>query len=321
MSSMQILFGSDPEFMLVDDKGQLHSAIEIVKGTKDAKIQLGDGIELFHDNVNAELNIKPGRNEDEVQANIALALDGLRKTVAPYYPVARASADFPANELDNDEARAFGCEPEFCAYELSVITAPEPPPTFRSAGGHIHLGADCESYPLRAPLEGPSDDQDSTKRDMARIEVIRMMDVFVGLASVMLDTDPTTAGRRKLYGKAGSHRPKSYGVEYRAPGNFWLRNPEMISLVYRLSMFVVDFVAHDGQRQWWADYANLVEGTTYNPDEVRRAIDETNVELAKRLIHELVLPNLPADLKLDMFDEIVEARGITTQHEIAHLTR
>ena len=84
----------------------------------------------------------------------------------------------------------------------------------RSCGGHLHIGFD------------------RAKNDMmARPHLVRILDLVAGVPSIIIDKDKD---RRKLYGKAGAHRPKMIeagdpydGVEYRTLSNFGslLRTP------------------------------------------------------------------------------------------------
>jgi hypothetical protein len=60
------------------------------------------------------------------------------------------------------------------------------------------------------------------------------MDLFHGIISVVLDNTPESVERRKLYGKAGCHRPTDYGIEYRALSNYWLKSPMLVSLMHSL---------------------------------------------------------------------------------------
>ena len=96
-------FGSDPEFMLEKD-GNLYSSINIVKGSKDARISK-NGHEFYYDNVMAECGIKPGKTKKEVLANFKEALQIYAGLVKPYKLLARASGDYPEQELKNKMAR------------------------------------------------------------------------------------------------------------------------------------------------------------------------------------------------------------------------
>ena len=62
-----------------------------------------------------------------------------------------------------------------------------------------------------------------------------MMDCFHGIISVLLDSSKSSARRKELYGKAGAHRPKDYGVEYRVLSNYWLKSPELVMLMESLT--------------------------------------------------------------------------------------
>lgn len=291
----RVMFGSDPELMLYDKENSLKSAIPIIKGTKEKKINLGNGNLCFYDNVLCEMNIKPGRSRDEVISNFSDCFHRLVKIVNPYRLVPQASAKYPEAECKHPDAKVFGCDPEYCAYEMCQVVPPSCEDTFRSGGGHIHLGATSETYPLLAPTT----ESDRADRDWGRIWVIRMMDLFVGIPSIFIDHDPTSAARRRLYGHAGTHRPKEeYGVEYRATSNFWLASPRILSLVYDLSMFAVNFVEEKRHEKMWQSES---ECTSYSIVELRKAINESNKELASKFMNEIVKPNLPSRLMNEIF--------------------
>ena len=72
--------------------------------------------------------------------------------------------------------------------------------------GHIHIG-----------FANPDD-------NMA-IDLVRYMDLYLGVPSVIMDSDLL---RKKVYGTAGRFRITSYGVEYRVLSNFWLASEELM---------------------------------------------------------------------------------------------
>lgn len=285
-----LTFGSDPEFMLYDRDGRLRSAIGIVKGTKENKVDLGNGCLAFPDNVLVEVNIPCGRDQEEVISNFGTCFQKLSNLVRPYRLNPQASAKYPDSEVKHPDAKVFGCDPEYCAYDLCQVQAPEATDSFRSGGGHIHLGYTSEAYPLMAPTDG----DERTDRDWGRVWVVRMLDLFLGIPSLFLDHDPTSAARRRLYGHAGTHRPKEeYGVEYRAVSNFWMHNPRILSLVYRLCEWTVNFVAERGHENMWKGIETC---TAYSTGDLRRAINETDKNLAGKFLETTVKKYLPASL-------------------------
>lgn len=251
---MNFKFGSDPEFMLVDLRGNYKSAIEVVRGTKEDKANLGNGHNAFYDNVLAEVNIRP-------EAGLAAVLDSfqdcfrrLSQHIGPKYKLRpQASHKYPAKECEHRDAKVFGCDPEFDAYELAPNQPPECKDTFRSGGGHIHLGRPgWEKYcPNLAEAEGrePEDGSNLLLIDpWSKVNVVRMLDLFLGVTSLYIDHDPTSAARRRLYGKAGSHRPTSYGVEYRSLSNFWLASPRLVEFMYETCSHVLSLMEpYDGK--------------------------------------------------------------------------
>jgi hypothetical protein len=118
-----------------------------------------------------------------------------------------SAASFPKEELLNPAALEFGCDPDFNAWTLACNPRPKAvDETLRSCGGHIHIGFDKE------------------KAD--EISVIKMMDMHLGVPSVLMDKDGDR--RRVLYGGPGAFRSKSYGVEYRTLSNFWIFDKRLI---------------------------------------------------------------------------------------------
>lgn len=231
-----LTFGSDPEFVIVDGNLAPKSAIKVFPGHgKESKIPIGDQA-IFYDNVLLEFNLRPARTLMEFNANFKECLIGASKILKKknLYLRTRASLNFPALECEDDDACVFGCEPEFCIYnrtsdnKIMRVDPPimEPGSTFRSCGGHIHIGHVMANW--------------ETGGDPAT--VIKLMDAFVGVVSVFLDKDESSAARKKLYGGAGSHRVTPYGVEYRTLSNFWLSDPKLTEIIYKLTRLVMEKV-------------------------------------------------------------------------------
>jgi hypothetical protein len=246
--------GSDPEFMLVDSKGKYRSAIGVVHGTKENKVSLGNGHYAFYDNVLAEVNIKSANNKKDVIKNFGDCFKRLSKLVGNLKVIPQASHTYDLDECQHPDSQVFGCEPEFCVYikdENGMICRLEPPIStpgncFRSGGGHIHIG-----HEVCLPWNGKTAD------------VVKMLDLFIGIPSILIDHDPTSAARRRLYGGAGTHRVKmEYGLEYRSLSNFWLASPVLVSVIYDLVDFVLDFVESD-------KYKNIKS----DPEKIRSTIN------------------------------------------------
>lgn len=291
-----LTIGTDPEFFLSDRDGVYRSAIPVVKGGKDNKVDLGNGCLMFYDNVLLEMNIRQGKTPEELISILQKAFNAVAKKIYPYVLVPISSHTFNKSECQHPEALRFGCEPEYCAYELMQMNPPicEEGNTFRSAGGHIHLGYNKQEYPLTAPIV----DEDSSERDWGRLWVIRMLDLFVGIPSLFLDNDPSSAKRRQLYGKAGTHRPKDYGVEYRTTGNFWLRSPKLTSLIFKLCRYTVDFCAGKEFMEMWP---SIDECTAYSVQELRDAINNTDISKAKKFMDTIIKKYMSPDLYTEIY--------------------
>lgn len=256
--------GSDGELMVYNEKNQLCSAIGVVHGNKEEKLDLGNGHFAFYDNVLAECNLKPAYNKKEFLNNIRDCYQRYANAIHPYKLVVQASAMYPKEELEHIDAQAFGCSPSYDAYAVA-----QTPPVncdvgskFRTGGGHIHLGG--ETFPLND--------------DWGKIWVVRMMDLFLSIPSIFIDWDPTSVARRKLYGSAGDHRPTAYGVEYRSISNFWLISPEYASLIYDICDFTLDVCANEQHEKLFSTYA----GKNEMADELVNCINTGNKKKAEK---------------------------------------
>lgn len=262
------MLGSDPELMLTRGN-TLVSAIPIIKGTKEKPIRITDGM-VQHDNVNAEFGITPASTEDEWVTRHRSVLSQLDAMVGDDIKLlVAASALFPQSELDCEEARRFACDPDFNAYtcEMNFIDDGAADGSLRSCGGHIHLG-----------LEGLSD------RLNTQLGIVKAMDIFLGITSLLLDKDPTSQRRRNLYGKAGAHRPKPYGVEYRSLGNFWVSHPSLTRLMWKMTR---DCVAAYGNKHT----------AGINGRAIRTIIDHGLMDKAEAAMKKLVIPLLANDTR------------------------
>jgi len=179
----------------------------------------GVGHAIQEDNVSVEFNIPPADSAKVFVAHLNFVLAHLEAKVATmnlkFAPVAAAS--FPEDQLQSEAAQVFGCEPDWNAW--TGETNPRPfsmDMNLRSCGGHVHVGTNLD-----------------------KIAVVRAMDLHLGVPSVRLDTDKL---RRELYGKAGAHRPKAYGVEYRSLSNFWLWSDALKNWVYNQTQKALEFV-------------------------------------------------------------------------------
>lgn len=173
----------------------------------------------------------------------------------------KSSEIFDASELKHPEARQFGCEPDYNAWSLMENPSPKSKdPTLRTAGGHIHVGHRILNDPVN------------------KIRMIRMMDYFIGIPSVLFDSSKESQRRRELYGKAGAYRPTPYGVEYRVLSNYWTTKESLIEFVYKAVRFCLRHVEEGTDVYVW---------NIKNNGFIAEIINDGNSIRAKRLMREL----------------------------------
>lgn len=234
------LIGSDPEFNIVDSENNLKSAVPLLPGTKSAPYDLGNNTSVQVDNVMAEFCVPATSDPDVFMQNLAFAMGEAQKILPQGYSFkAFPSSVYSDEELDTPQAKEFGCEPDFTPYILdsdgsrvmyvlnrtdayNVNTKPASKnPNLRSCGGHIHV--DLTQLTSRAIYSNSILDNKVLK------DFVYFMDIFLGVPSLLLDTDKR---RRELYGKAGAYRSKPYGLEYRVLSNFWLEKDTYVYWVF-----------------------------------------------------------------------------------------
>lgn len=266
--------GADPELMIRSPKNELLSAIGLVPGTKKRPKKVSGGA-VQRDNVMAEFNVNPSGTSDEFEENMRAVLGELSRIVSPNKLEVKASAQYPDKALSTREARVFGCDPDFDSWTLRMnqVDSSSAVENFRSAGGHFHIGHKEKTKEMLSD-------------DYGKIEVVKMMDIFMGIPSILLDSDPSSPPRRKLYGRAGAHRPKKYGVEYRALGNFWIQSPDLVQIMYELADIAVNLTL-EGQS------TSIIKGI--GEDRVQSIINGSNKRSARAAFKRL-FRYLPATL-------------------------
>jgi len=307
-------FGTDPEFMLTKD-GKYFSAIGIVPGTKEKRYKVGKN-SYYYDNVLAECTVEPAFDRDDAIAKIGNSLKTYAKLVAPYRINAQASQNYPAAELKHEDALLIGCTPEVCAYTIAEVIPPSDiiaNTPLRSAGGHIHIGSPFPQDELNC------------------IQTIRMLDLFVGVPSVLLDVDKTSKKRREIYGNAGRFRKPEHGAEYRSIGNFWLASPKLVGLIHDLCNFTMDFVeAGRHEDLWQIDMDKLQDDDSWNtpgfhPSQchhcvgydlktLRAAIDTSDRKKAQKML-DYVGSLMPAKLFAKLTQAVNEAGPVDLYKE------
>jgi hypothetical protein len=279
-------FGSDPELMLMDENGNYVSAIGIVPGHKEDKVSLGNGHFAFYDNVLVEVNVKPSFSRDEVVKNFRDCFKKLSKLVGNFSLVPQASQIYPASECQHKDAKIFGCDPEYCLYVLDwrkkfkKLDPPQCKPGnyFRSGGGHVHIGS-----PLALSYGSGR-----------QAQVLKMCEVFLGATSVLIDHDPTSLARRKIYGGAGTFRGcPTYGLEYRAMSNFWIASPKLVSLIYDLTDLLMKIVDRGRAEEIWSKI---------DQNELRNAINTGD----RDTIMKRVFPISSTEMSKSLLDRVVE---------------
>lgn len=300
-----ILLGCDPE-LFFERNGMIIGAEKVlpeggilpVRGQLyQGQVSPGNNFEndkgIVLDGVQVELNPKPANCRQVLAKRIQYSMVELKKRLEALGDKEikvsfRSNVKLKRSELDSlgEKAKTFGCAPSLNAYDKSSKSVMVDASKYlrRSAGGHIHLGLSHNLLKERERLP-------------------RLLDIMLGIPSVMMDRDPDAAIRRKYYGKAGEYRLPKHGLEYRTLSNFWMRALPLTSLVWGQARNAVKVLAttlfkapirpkeyHNSPiytQEWWdKQYDRSVwdaEKELYSKVDilaVRKAINKNDLDLA-----------------------------------------
>lgn len=290
--------GTDPEFFLMrKEDNRFVSAIPHIEGTKEAPAPLKSGGNIQRDNVAVEFSTPPAVDKNDFINKIRnTMMEVMERLPNGHEIIAQSSADFDETELDNEEAQRFGCDPDFCAWDIKQNDPPVGPrPTFRSCGGHIHVGfVKGSGHDFLLEFEG-------------KIDTVRTMDLFHGIISVVLDNTPESVERRKLYGKAGCHRPTDYGIEYRALSNYWLKSPMLVSLMHSLVTDVLSAVKSGASKKIIKKLTSKV---------IRDVINFGKEDIAMEIIENTLIPYMSEE-SIEIFQMCLEQVKTKTTEPLA----
>jgi len=260
--------GTDTEVFLKDIQGNSIPAVGLIGGTKKEPRPIDEhGSALQEDNVMLEFNTIPAQNCSQWVGNInkvlvhvfdELRAKGLVVDISP-------SVEFADHQLMSEQAKQMGCEPDASAWtgEDNELISPMRLKNLRTAGGHIHVSFTVDG-------EAP--------RMVQKRNLIRMLDITLGVPSIILDDD---VRRRQFYGRAGAYRNKAEDrVEYRTLSNFWIKNDTLKEWAYE---GVVDAIRKLNS------YGSFVKSTNWGDflrDRVIRCIKESDKSIASDLIRQ-----------------------------------
>jgi hypothetical protein len=278
----EFTIGTDPEMFASKGKRWV-SAIPLIKGTKENPDPLPNGGTVSHDNVAVEFTIEPAQSKKEFVQNIGDALQDVKDFLPKEVSLNIVpSAVFGRRELKHKKAKQFGCSPDYNAYtrQKNIVPQGAEKRKLRTCGGHIHVGfvEGTENKVLQIPI--------------GKAHLIKMMDLFHGIFSTVLDFSPEAVKRRTLYGKPGCYRDTDYGVEYRTLSNYWLKSPQLVKLIYHLTDDVLKLIR---------EKKSLILLTDVDNEETQDIISKGDVSRALKLIRSKLLEHVSNETKV-LFD-------------------
>jgi|TARA_Y100000310_G_scaffold161131_1_gene161075 hypothetical protein len=218
-----LVIGADPELFVFNGNKPV-SGWGMVEGTKARPTAVKHGA-VQVDGMALEINIDPVDDVDKFHRNINSVLRSLRKMIPDGHELKAVPTVRFSEKVMKDAPKAakeLGCDPDWNAYTEKQNPRPRAIGNrkfLRTGAGHIHLGWTADQQ------------VDQLSHFLACVQMTKQLDLYVGLPSLLFDNDRE---RQQLYGKAGTFRPKPYGVEYRTPSNFWVQKKSYREMIFNL---------------------------------------------------------------------------------------
>lgn len=246
MSKLNFSMGGDPEVMVINKKTKSPVPSWVfTKGDKKNPAMFAPNLYAHVDNVALELTFTPASSYDRFITVASTILPSLHKFLGSAYSIRLVpfTDDFDAATLEHPFASEFGCNPDFSAYtdpangprEAVDVTKVG---NTRFFGGHIHFGynqklSECPPFAMA-----------------------RFIDALITVPLIAHGKD-RQGKRREVYGLAGLHRPKPYGVEYRTLSNFWLQDKVSTGFIARQYAYITRMVT--SYRSTSSDLYHLID--------------------------------------------------------------
>lgn len=272
-----MLLGADPELFVLDNDFNVVNSFKYIKNNKNKPLKISK-YKFFFDNIALEVNFPPVNNAEAFSNSIKACIIEAKKIVQNSKLSLQAHAFVPMRELVQNNAKEIGCEPDLDAYKFSYNKIPAKyyeSTNERCIGGHIHLGGFDDNL-VTDPFFKPI--------------FVYMLDLFLAIPSVLIENSSESYKRRKVYGKAGTYKSKSYGLEYRVLSPFWLCNEKSTNFIFKMCEFIFNEMEDGIYKKFWKLDLNKMGPKTkkaydcfgYNCEEVRQAINNCDTNLCKK---------------------------------------
>jgi hypothetical protein len=291
LATASVNFGADPELFVTkigkkSGKPRVVGSERIINENMRVGIKDGWGT-VVPDGVQAELHPHPTTCRAGFSSYVSECLVKLHEHAIKN----KLSLSFDqvvtvgARELSglSHHAKHLGCSPSINFYGRLPKEVDGMIYRRRSAAGHIHLGTTYISSGVVKPES-----------------LVPLLDILVGVPSVLMDRDPKASERRKLYGRAGEYRLPEHGLEYRTLSNFWLTSYQVMSLVLAQARMAVD-VAYSSTPQAKVSFGKGIYS------EAEKDLREAVGDLA---VVEKIINKNDYDGAFKLFQEVIKPWGL-----------